>query len=138
MSSKRKILFLGETITIVQHSAPSFLEMIFYGYTNKDEFQKAWQQLYDIVQKSTASRLVLDQKYMHVQPESFDWFREVFVQSVEPLSGNLHVAIIPAVNFLGEYQVKQDVTYLLGICSNIEIQFFENFDLAESWMLKQN
>ena len=137
MSKSRKILFSGETITIVEHTNPSFLEMIFYGYTSNEEFQKAWKQLGIIIQEKSTERLLLDQKYMHVQPESFEWFREQFVTSYGSLSKKLYVAVIPAVNFLGEYLVKQDATYLLGNCPNFNIQFFENFDLAENWMSKQ-
>ena len=133
MSSKRKILFSGETITIVQHDKPSYLEMIFYGYTKTDEFQNAWSQLIKILNNGN-EKVILDQKYMHVQPDSFDWFKEKFIPSTGTLKNSVKVAIIPAINFLGEYQVKQDANYLTGICKNIFIQFFDDFDLAESWI----
>jgi hypothetical protein len=137
MSNKRKILFTGDTITIVQHQSPNYLEMIFYGYTKKEEFQQAWIKLYEIIQKGTFNSLLLDQKYMHIQPESFDWFKEKFISQASPLAQSLKVAVVSAVNFLGEYQVKQDANYLLSICAKIKIQFFEEFDLAEHWMEKQ-
>ncbi|UZR94631.1 hypothetical protein [Chondrinema litorale] len=134
MSSTRKILFSGETITIVQHLKPNYLEMIFYGYTKTEEFKNAWSQLINIISKGN-DKLLIDQKYMHVQPDSFDWFKDSFIPSVGSLTKNIKVAIIPAINFLGEHQVKQDATYLTGICKNIFIQFFEDFDLAEDWIV---
>ena len=74
---------------------------------------------------------------MHVQPESFEWFKDKYVVKAGPLKKKLIVAIVSAVNFLGEYQVKQDANYLSGICPKIAIQFFDDFDLAENWLHKQ-
>lgn len=135
MNSNRKILFPGETITIIEHRHSQYLEMIFYGYTKKTEFQNAWLKLVENLYQGVNAKLLLDQKYMHVQPDSFEWFKNELIPSANKLNTKLNVAIVAAVNFLGEYQVKQDATYLMSICKNISIHFFDDFDNAQKWML---
>ncbi|MDW7694217.1 hypothetical protein R9C00_05665 [Flammeovirgaceae bacterium SG7u.111] len=139
MSKDHKILFKGETITIVLHKSPAYLEMIFYGYTHSEEFRRAWNTVLDFKNtKDFSGRILLDQYYMHVQPDDFAWcMKEWFPKAVKKCSPKSSVAIIPAVNFVGNFQVKEDSKEVQTKYPDIKVQFFENFDGAIEWLEKR-
>lgn len=138
MKHDRKILFKGETITVVLHQSPPFVEMIFYGYTKSKEYRDAWNSLFSVKSgKEFNNAWLVDLEYMHVQPDDLAWaYKEWFPKALKHFSAMGKVSIVPPVNFVGNYQVSQDAKEINSKYPNIKIEFFQNFDEAKEWLLR--
>ncbi|WP_020530867.1 hypothetical protein [Flexithrix dorotheae] len=140
MKEKRTILFAGDTITIVVHEALALMEVIYYGFTTLEEFKKAWETILDSdLYHKKVQKILLDQNFMHVKPEAFSWWMENwYPRASRKLSyfGNKNIAVVAAVNFVANFQTKEDVAKIKSKCPKLKVEIFGNYDNAESWLLK--
>ncbi|MBX2843640.1 MAG: hypothetical protein KTR26_17860 [Flammeovirgaceae bacterium] len=140
MKEKRTILFAGDTITIVVHEALALMEVIYYGFTTMEEFKKAWEIILDSdLNQIKVEKMLLDQNFMHVKHEAFSWWMDNWYPRASKkfnFFGNKNIAIVAAVNFVADFQTKEDVMKIRSKCPKLKVEIFGNYDSAVRWLKK--
>jgi hypothetical protein len=129
-----QVVFKSSTITQVHHKDPDFFEVIFYGYSGSEEFRKSFQHLLTCTNPRNA--WLLDQKYMHVNPDDLSWATDAwFAQATSLFPASGKVAIVPPVNFVGQHHMSKFVEQVALSCPKLQMIFFDDYDKACDWIV---